>query len=77
MYSGRIAPIFILKSFKRGADGVLVVGRHLGNRPCSCWDKPGKTQIGMDIRIWEKNFALVVEDMTAEIKKLGPLVEEV
>jgi len=30
MCSGRVSPIFILKAFKEGADGVLVAGCHPG-----------------------------------------------
>lgn len=31
MYSGRVEPIFILKALQAGADGVLVLGCHLGD----------------------------------------------
>ena len=31
MCSGRISPLFILKAFQEGADGVLIAGCHIGS----------------------------------------------
>jgi len=31
MCSGRIDPVFILEAFRRGADGILIAGCHLGD----------------------------------------------
>lgn len=93
MCSGRVDPAFILKSFQLGADGVVVMGCHLGD--CHYQEGNYKTlrripflkrlirQFGIDPRRlrleWVSasegdRFVEVVNEMTEEIRKLGPLV---
>ncbi len=92
MCSGRVDPVFILKAFQLGADGVIVMGCHLGD--CHYQEGNYKTirripflkrlvqQFGIDPRRlrleWVSasegdRFAGVVNEMTEEIRKLGPL----
>jgi len=40
MCSGRVDPLFIIKAFKEGADGVMILGCHLGD----CHYKEGNYQ---------------------------------
>ena len=92
MCSGRVDPAFILKAFQLGADGVIVMGCHLGD--CHYQEGNYKTirripflkrlvqQFGIDPRRlrleWVSasegdRFAHVVNEMTEEIRALGPL----
>jgi F420-non-reducing hydrogenase iron-sulfur subunit len=92
MCSGRIDPAFILKAFQLGADGVIVMGCHLGD--CHYQEGNYKTirripfvkrliqQFGIDPRRlrleWVSasegdRFAAVVNEMTEEMRNLGPL----
>jgi len=92
MCSGRVDPTFILKAFQLGADGVIVMGCHLGD--CHYQDGNFKTirripflkrliqGFGIDSRRlrleWVSasegdRFAKVVNEMTEEIRGLGPL----
>lgn len=92
MCSGRVDPSFILKAFQLGADGVIVMGCHLGD--CHYQEGNYKTirripflkrlvqGFGIDQRRlrleWVSasegdRFAEVVNEMTEEIRKLGPL----
>jgi F420-non-reducing hydrogenase iron-sulfur subunit len=92
MCSGRVDPAFILKAFQRGADGVVVMGCHLGD--CHYQEGNYKTirrmpflkrlikEFGIDPRRlrleWVSasegdKFAKVVNEMTEEIRGLGPL----
>jgi len=92
MCSGRVDPAFILKAFQRGADGVVVMGCHLGD--CHYQEGNYKTirrlpflkrlikEFGIDPRRlrleWVSasegdKFAKVVNEMTEEIRRLGPL----
>ena len=92
MCSGRVDPAFILKAFQLGADGVIVMGCHLGD--CHYQEGNYKTirrlpflkrlikDFGIDPRRlrleWVSasegdRFAKVVNEMTEEIRKLGPL----
>ncbi len=92
MCSGRVDPAFILKAFQLGADGVIVMGCHLGD--CHYQEGNYKTirripflkrlvrDFGIDpsrLRLeWVSasegdRFAAVVNEMTEEIRKLGPL----
>ncbi len=92
MCSGRVDPSFILKAFQLGADGVIVMGCHLGD--CHYQEGNYKTirripflkrlvkDFGIDPRRlrleWVSasegdRFAEVVNEMTAEIRSLGPL----
>lgn len=91
MCSGRVDPAFILKSFQLGADGVVVMGCHLGD--CHYQEGNYKTmrripflkrlirEFGIDQRRlrleWVSasegdRFAEVVNEMTEEIRKIGP-----
>lgn len=93
MCSGRVDPAFILKAFQRGADGVVVMGCHLGD--CHYQEGNYKTirrlpflkrlikEFGIDPRRlrleWVSasegdRFAKVVNEMTEEIRAMGPLV---
>ncbi len=92
MCSGRVDPAFILKAFQLGADGVVVMGCHLGD--CHYQEGNYKTirripflkrlvkDFGIDPRRlrleWVSasegdRFAEVVNEMTEEIRQLGPL----
>ncbi len=92
MCSGRVDPSFILKAFQLGADGVVVMGCHLGD--CHYQEGNYKTirripflkrllrDFGIDPRRlrleWVSasegdRFAEVVNEMTREIRQLGPL----
>jgi len=91
MCSGRIDPTFVFKSFREGADGVLICGCHPGdchyvegNYKCLrryYLMKKYLVQMGIETdRIhleWisaseGKQFAELVDSMTARIKELGP-----
>jgi F420-non-reducing hydrogenase iron-sulfur subunit len=92
MCSGRVDPAFVLKAFQLGADGVIVMGCHLGD--CHYQEGNYKTirrlpflkrivkDFGIDPRRlrleWVSasegdRFAKIVNEMTEEIRKLGPL----
>ena len=92
MCSGRVDPAFILKAFQLGADGVIVMGCHLGD--CHYQEGNYKTirrlpflmrlvkDFGIDPRRlrleWVSasegdRFASLVNEMTEEIRRLGPL----
>jgi len=92
MCSGRVAPQFVFKAFKEGADGVLVAGCHPGD--CHYIEGNYKTMGRMELLskvlaqfgIDKKRFRLewisaaegdkvasVVNEMTDELRKLGPL----
>jgi F420-non-reducing hydrogenase iron-sulfur subunit len=92
MCSGRVDPSFILKAFQLGADGVIVMGCHLGD--CHYQEGNYKTirrmpflkrivkEFGIDpkrLRLeWVSasegdRFAAIVNEMTEEIRALGPL----
>lgn len=92
MCSGRVDPTFILKAFQLGADGVVVMGCHLGD--CHYQEGNFKTirripflkrlieGFGIDPRRlrleWVSasegdRFAEIVNEMTEEIRQLGPL----
>lgn len=91
MCSGRVDPIFVLKAFQMGADGVLVCGCHPGD--CHYAEGNYKTarripllkkmlsQLGIEderVRlVWVSasegdHFAALVNEMTEQIRKLGP-----
>jgi len=91
MCSGRVDPTFVLKSFRQGADGVLICGCHPGdchyqegNYKCLRRYKLLKKyiqQMGIEpdrlhlewISASEgKQFAELVDSMTARITELGP-----
>ncbi len=92
MCSGRVDPVFILKAFQLGADGVVVMGCHPGD--CHYQEGNYKTarripflqqvirEFGIDPRRlrleWVSasegdRFAAIVNEMTEEIRSLGPL----
>jgi F420-non-reducing hydrogenase iron-sulfur subunit len=92
MCSGRVDPAFVLKAFQLGADGVIVMGCHLGD--CHYQEGNYKTirripflkrllqGFGIDPRRlrleWVSasegdRFAAVVNEMTEEIRQMGPL----
>jgi F420-non-reducing hydrogenase iron-sulfur subunit len=92
MCSGRVDPQFILDSFAKGADGVLIGGCHPGdchyiegNYKCMRRFQLLKRML-KDLGIEEgrlrlewisasegEKVKLVVNDMTAKVKELGPL----
>ena len=92
MCSGRVDPAFVLKAFQLGADGVIVMGCHLGD--CHYQEGNYKTirripflkrllkDFGVDPRRlrleWVSasegdRFAAVVNEMTEQVRALGPL----
>jgi len=91
MCSGRVDPTFVLKSFREGADGVLICGCHPGD----CHYHEGNyrclrryhllqkyiQQMGIEsdrLRLaWisaseGKQFAQLVDEMTEQVRKVGP-----
>ena len=50
MCSGRIEPVFILESLKKGADGVLISGCHLGE----CHYKSGNYKANRRVKLLKK-----------------------
>jgi F420-non-reducing hydrogenase iron-sulfur subunit len=95
MCSGRVDPVFVIKAFQSGADGVLVLGCHPGD--CHYMEGNYKAarripllkkmlgQLGIEeerVRLeWVsaaegERFANIVNQVTAEIKELGPFVRE-
>jgi len=92
MCTGRLNPLFVLKSFQMGADGVLVAGCHPGDCHYTSGNMHARRRMavmrrlldymGIDKRRFRvewvsasegTKFAGVVEEMTDELKKLGPL----
>ena len=92
MCSGRVDPVFVLRAFEMGADGVLVAGCHPGD--CHYAEGNYKTlrrmavlrtllrARGIDprrLRVeWVsaaegEKWARVVNEMTEEVRALGPL----
>ena len=90
--TGRIDPVFILKAFQQGADGVLVSGCHPGDCHYIAGNFHARRRfaafrkllefIGVDLNrlqfSWVSaaegpKFARVVNKVTEDIKKLGPL----
>jgi len=92
MCSGRVDPAFIIKSFQLGADGVFVMGCHIGD--CHYAEGNYKTlrripllqrlikEFGIDpkrLRLeWVSasegdKFAKLVNEMTEDMRRLGPL----
>lgn len=92
MCSGRVEPSFVLKAFREGADGVIILGCHPGD--CHYAEGNYKTmrrypllkkvikQFGLEdgrLRLdWVSasegdRFAQVVNEMTEQVRKLGPL----
>ena len=92
MCSGSIDPELIVEAFKKGADGVLVLGCHLGN----CHYRVGNYNALRRLRLLQRmleqfgverkrlrlewvsvaegrRFAGLVDQMTKELQKLGPL----
>lgn len=63
MCSGRIDPIFVLKAFKDGADGVLVAGCHL---PSDCHYISGNFKAQRRIMLLKK----VLEDFGVDPKRV-------
>lgn len=92
MCSGRVEPSFVLKAFREGADGVIILGCHPGD--CHYAEGNYKTmrrypllkkvlkQFGLEdgrLRLdWVSasegdRYAQVVNEMTEQVRKLGPL----
>ncbi|MBS3816059.1 MAG: hydrogenase iron-sulfur subunit [Candidatus Thermoplasmatota archaeon] len=92
MCSSRVSPEHVLRSFKKGADGVLIAGCHPGD--CHYINGNYKTIRKADLmkKIMEDfgikptrlrlewissaeggKFARVMEEMTEEVKEIGPL----
>jgi F420-non-reducing hydrogenase iron-sulfur subunit len=92
MCSGRVEPTFVLKAFREGADGVIILGCHPGD--CHYAEGNYKTmrrypllkkvlkQFGLEdgrLRLdWVSasegdRYAEVVNEMTEQVRKLGPL----
>jgi len=92
MCTGRLNPLFVLKSFQMGADGVLVAGCHPGDCHYTSGNMHAKRRMavmrrlldymGIDKRRFRvewvsasegTKFASIVQEMTDELRKLGPL----
>ena len=92
MCSGRVDPSFVLESFRKGADGVMVLACHEGD----CHYRSGNTKARNRMVLLEKmlpgfgidkkrlkfdyvsaseaeKFQVLANEMTDEMKKLGPL----
>jgi len=91
MCSGRVDPTFVFKSFREGADGVLICGCHPGdchyqegNYKClrryklmkkyikQMGIEPDRLQLEWISASEGKQFAELVDSMTARIIELGP-----
>jgi len=91
MCSGMVDPIYVLRAFEGGADGVLVAGCHLVdchylNGPIKCDEMFGKLKrvvhtLGLEDERLRREmistsegviFAQVIEEMVAQLKKIGP-----
>lgn len=91
MCSGRVDPTFVYKSFREGADGVLICGCHPGdchyqegNYKClrrfkltrkyieQMGIKPDRLHLEWISASEGKQFAELVDSMTARIRDLGP-----
>ena len=89
--SGRINPLFILRSLRQGADGVLVSGCHPGDchyitgnyyarRKFALFKRlldyagvePERVQFSWVSASEGKKFAQVVNELTEQVKALGP-----
>lgn len=91
MCSGMVDPIYVLKAFEGGADGVLVAGCH--HQDCHYLNGPDKCDVmfeklrrmthtlGLEDGRLRRElistsegviFARVIEEMVAQLKKLGP-----
>jgi len=92
MCTGRLNPLFVLKSFQMGADGVLVAGCHPGDCHYTSGNMHARRRMavmrrlldymGIDKRRFRvewvsasegMKFASIVQEMTDELRKLGPL----
>jgi len=92
MCTGRLNPLFVLKSFQMGADGVLVAGCHPGDCHYTSGNMHARRRMavmrrlldymGIDKRRFRvewvsasegTKFASIVQEMTDELRKLGPL----
>lgn len=91
--SGRVDPLFILKSLQAGADGVLVSGCHPGDCHYTSGNYFARRKFAMFRKLMEfygvdmrrvqfswvsaaegAKWAKVVNDVTEEIRQLGPNV---
>lgn len=92
MCSGRVDPLFVVRAFEHGADGVLVAGCHPGDCHYATGNHYAGRRMaalvelldffGIDRRrlrlAWVSaaqgtRFAALVQEMTAELRALGPL----
>lgn len=92
MCSSRVNPLFILKAFQEGADGVLVAGCHLGECHYVTGNYYTKRRFAVMKSLLEyagispkrlriewvsasegTKFAGIVDEMTRELKELGPI----
>ena len=62
--SCRVNPIFILKAFERGADGVIICGCHPGDCHYSTGNYYARRRM-------TQKFSLVMNDFSKQIHKLG------
>ena len=92
--TGRIDPLFIIKAFEKGADGVLVSGCHPGDCHYTTGNYHARRRwiafksllefTGIDMKrlhfSWDSaseaiKWVDLVNNITDEVKKLGPFVE--
>ena len=92
MCSSRVNPLFILKAFQKGADGVLVAGCHPGECHYVTGNYHTKRRFAVMKSLLEyvgispkrlriewvsasegTKFAGIVDEMTRELKELGPI----
>ncbi|NPV48777.1 MAG: hydrogenase iron-sulfur subunit [Armatimonadetes bacterium] len=93
--SGRVDPLFVLRAFERGADGVLVAGCHPGDCHYAKGNYYARRRLSLLKRLvayvgipaerfkalWVsasegREFAAVVNEMTEELRPLGPFRPE-
>ncbi len=96
MCSGRVNPLYVLRCFQNGIDGVLVAGCHPGECHYQQGNLYAKRRLALTRKLLEfigieperlfvawvsasegKKFAEVAEKMVNELKKLGPINQEV
>jgi len=73
MCSGRVSPEMVLRAFRAGADGVLVLGCHIGD--ChydSVGIEPERLRLDWVSAAEGGKFAQVTAEFTETVRELGP-----
>ncbi|MDI6855592.1 MAG: hydrogenase iron-sulfur subunit [Candidatus Thermoplasmatota archaeon] len=95
MCSGRVNPLYVLRAFQNGIDGVLVAGCHPGECHYQYGNLYAKRRLALTRKLLEfvgieperlfvawvsasegKKFADIAKKMVNDLKKLGPINQE-